>query len=60
MQSTKATNAFGNFYPNAVSQMTVDVASTIEKAESIPKVNRVMLNMIAQRLGAFIKSQAVG
>ena len=32
----KATNILGYFIPICVSQITVDVASTIENAESIP------------------------
>lgn len=59
-QSRKAIQALGYFEPHLVSQITVAAASTIEKAESTPKVRRVTLSMIAQRFGALIRSQAVG
>ena len=60
MQRTKATNILGNFLPEGVSQITVDVATTIEKAESIPSMYKVKPNNTAQKLGAAIVSIALG
>jgi len=59
-QRKKAINILGIFDPAGVSQMTVDVASTMEKAESIPSKKRVAPSIIAQRFLAGIMSQAVG
>jgi len=59
-QRTNATNILGYFFPAGVSQMTVDVASTIEKAESIPSKNSVRPRITAQTFEAGIISQAVG
>ena len=38
-----------------MSQITVEVASTIENAESTPSVNRVRASSIDQKFGLFIK-----
>ena len=59
-QMMKATNPLGKFFIDCKSVMTVEVASTIEKAESIPRKNKVALNRKVQRLAQGIKSQAVG
>ena len=40
--------------------MTVAVASTIEKAESTPKVNKVRLSKIAQKFGVRVYTIGVG
>jgi len=59
-QRKKATNILGYFLPAGVSQITVDVASTIENAESIPSIYRVNPNNTAQKFGASIVSIALG
>jgi hypothetical protein len=60
MHSTKDTKVLGSWLPHLVSQITVEVASTIEKAESMPSRYRVKPRMIAQALALFISSMAVG
>lgn len=55
-----AMNPFGKCFIESRSVITVDVASTIENAESIPRKNKVELNRKVQRLAQLIKSQAVG
>lgn len=50
----------GIFFMESRSVMTVDVASTIENAESIPRKNKVELNKNVHKFGQSIKSQAVG
>lgn len=59
-QSTKATNILGYFLPLGVSHITVDVASTIEKAESIPSMYKFIPNRTDQKFGAGIVSIALG
>ena len=50
----------GYFFPAGVSQISVNVAYTMEKAESIPSKNRVRSRIIAHTLETGIISQAVG
>lgn len=59
-QRTKAMNILGAFPFQAVSQMTVEVASIAENEESIPSKKRVHPRMNAQKLEPFIVSIAVG
>ena len=59
-QMRNAMKPLGQFFILSKSVITVEVASTIEKAESIPRKNRVELNMKVQKLAQLIKSQAVG
>ena len=59
-QRKKATNILGYFLPVGVSQITVDVASTIENAESIPSMYKVKPNNTAQKFGASMVSMALG
>lgn len=53
-QRTKATNILGIIPPQAVSQMTVEVASIAEKEESIPSMNKVIPNRNAHKFGTDI------
>jgi hypothetical protein len=59
-QITKAIKLLGTPSSDGKSVMTVDVASTMEKAESIPSKNKVLPRRNAQRLDHCIKSTAVG
>lgn len=56
----KAMNPFGTPLAISKSKMTVEVASTMENAESIPRKNSVELNMKVQKLAHGMRSQAVG
>lgn len=49
MQITKATNILGILDPVGVSQITVDTASVIENAESIPRVKSTNPRIIVQK-----------
>ena len=59
-QRTKAMNILGAVPLQAVSQMTVEVASIAENEESIPSKKRVIPRTNAQKFEAFIVSIAVG
>jgi len=59
-QRTKAMNILGAFPFQAVSQMTVEVASIAENDESIPSKKRVHPRTKAQKLAPLIVSIAVG
>ena len=59
-QRRKATNILGMLRPPSVSQITVEVASTIENAESIPSMYKVKPNNTAQKFGASMVSMALG
>lgn len=59
-QMRNAMKPLGNFLIESNSDKTVEVASTMEKAESIPRKNNVELNRNVQKLAQSIKSQAVG
>jgi len=59
-QRTKAMNILGALPFQAVSQMTVEVASIAENEESIPSKKRVHPRMKAQKFEAFMVSIAVG
>jgi len=59
-QRTNATKLLGTTPPQAVSQMTVDVASIAENDESIPSMNKVDPNKNAQNPDPGIISIAVG
>lgn len=59
-QRTKATNIRGTIPPQAVSQMTVEVASIAENEESIPNMNKVIPKRNAHKFGTDIVSIAVG
>jgi len=50
----------GTFCPYSVSLMTVEVASSIENAESIPRVNKVSERRIDQKFEYGRVSMAVG
>jgi hypothetical protein len=58
--SPKAMKAFGTLLRVFRSATTVDVASTIAKAESIPSKNRTIPRRKAQKFDHFIISTAVG
>ena len=59
-QRIKATHFLGIFLPVGVSVMTVEVASSIEKAESIPSMNKVSDSKRVQKFGLGISSIAAG
>lgn len=58
--NTRAISFLGQLWKNGESYMTVAQASSIEKAESIPKVKRVTAKRMVQKLGAGIVSIAAG
>lgn len=58
--TANAINILLIFLPVGVSCKTVEIASTIEKAESIPSVNRVTNNRRFQKLDPGISAAAVG
>jgi hypothetical protein len=60
VQSTKATKLLGTTPPQAVSQMTVDVASIAENVVSRPSKNKVAPSKNANRPEAGKRSIAVG
>ena len=59
-QRKNATNILGIFLPDGVSQITVEVASTIEKAESIPSINSTSPSKTVQKFEPGISSMAAG
>lgn len=59
-QRANATNIRGIFFPAGVSQITVDVASTIENAESIPSMNNTNPRSTVQTFDPGISSIAAG
>lgn len=59
-QRTKAMNILGAFPFQAVSQITVEVASIAENEESRPSKKRVNPKTKAQKFDPFIVSIAVG
>lgn len=56
----KATNILGIFFILGASQITVEVASTIENAESIPSINKTNPRRIVQKFEPGISSIAAG
>jgi hypothetical protein len=59
-QRANATNIRGIFFPAGVSQITVDVASTIENAESMPSMNNTNPRSTVQTFDPGISSIAAG